>query len=191
MAIKKGIGRISLLMAALPVLAGCGVKERTKAMWHQAVPAVLEKVPFISRESKPTGVTYPPLRGIRAKVIFEPELAQAGCNVFAHLLICTPPGANGHGLAGVVEKEALRWGADMILIGGSRKAKEDRGMDFVYYGPEEPYSCRDRWMGWKFGYADWISQGDWGSVGYNEWGRNEVWFSEPLVIQAAFLRCQG
>ncbi|WP_417913500.1 hypothetical protein [Candidatus Electronema sp. JM] len=176
-----------LTVAALPLLAGCGVKQRAEAAW-QKVPALLDKMPFVRQESKPSGVTYPPT--LKAKAVFAPEQVPAGCKVFAHLLIWTPAGANGHGLAGVVEKEAMRWGADLLLLGRSRKAKEDKSMIFVYYGPEEPYNFRERWAGWKFGYSDWVSQGGWAAAGYDEWDKKTVWHSDPLVIQAAFLRCQ-
>lgn len=183
----NGIGKLLLALAILLLLVGCGMRQRAETAW-QRMPALLDKVPFVQDNSGPSGVTYPPTR--RVQVVFAPEQVPAGCKVFAHLLIWTPTGANGHGLAGVVEREAMRWGADMLLIGRSRKAKEDKGMIFVYYGPDEPYTCRERWAGWKFGYSDWVSQGDWAAVGYDEWGKKKVWFPEPLLMQAAFLRCQ-
>ena len=187
---KGEISRMLVLLAALPLLAGCGVKERAEAVWDKTVPAVLEKVPFMYKESKPTGVTYPANSTGQVQAIFAVEQAPVACKVFAHLLIWTPAGANGRGLANVVEKEGRRYGADMILLGRSRNAKADEGMAFVYYGPDQPYSCRDRWSGWKFGYADWVNQGDWASVGYEEWGKRAIWFDAPMVMQAAFLRCQ-
>ena len=180
---------ISLLLATLPLLAGCGVQDRAEALWEKTAPVVLEKVPFMHKESKPTGTTYPAT--VSVQTIFEPEQAPAACTVFAHLLVWTPADINGKSLAQAVEKEAMRYGADLLLIGRSRQAKEEEEqVTFVYYGPDQAYNCKDRWCGWKFGYEEWVSQGSWATVGYEEWDKNEAWLSTPLVIQAAFLRCQ-
>ncbi len=80
--------------------------------------------------------------------------------------------------------------ADMLLIGETRQAKENNGPAFSYYGPVQPYKCRDQWSGWKFAYDEWVEQGEWISMGYDEWGNAGVRFSSPLIIQVAFLRCQ-
>jgi hypothetical protein len=186
-------GRMSrtlpLLLAALPLVAGCTVKERAEALWEQTAPAVLEQVPFMHKESKPTGITYPAT--VSVQTIFDPEQVPAECTVFAHLLVSTPADINGKSIAQAVEQEAMRYGANLLLIGRSRQAKkEEEQMSFVYYGPDQSYNCKDRWCGWKFGYEDWVNQGSWATVGYEEWNKNEAWFSTSLVIQAAFLRCQ-
>jgi hypothetical protein len=181
--------RTAALLAALPLLGGCGIKERAEAVWDNT-PAVLEKLPFVGTGSQPPGgAAYPPAQQIRT--IFRADQARPGCAVFAHLLIWIPAGSSGRGIAKTVEQEAMRWGADLLLIGRSRQAAKDKGLDFIYYGPEQPYDCREQWGGWKFGYSDWVSQGGWVSLGYDEWGRSETWFNVPLTVQAAFLRCQN
>ncbi len=181
--------RTAALLAALPLLGGCGITERAKDVWAKT-PAVWEKLPFVEGKSQPPpGATYPPSQQVQT--IFEPDQAKPGCAVFAHLLIWIPAGSSGRGIAKAAEQEAMRRGADLLLIGGSRQADKDKGLDFIYYGPEQPYDCREKWGGWKFGYTDWVSQGSWISLGYNEWGRGETWFNVPLTVQAAFLRCQN
>jgi hypothetical protein len=179
--------RTAALLAALPLLGGCGIKERAEAAWER-IPSAWEEMPFLSKENRPTGAVYPP--SLQAEPIFQADQVPAACKVFAHLLIWIPAEANGRGIAKVTAQEAMRWGADMMLIGRSRKADKDRGLEFVYYGPEQPYSCRDSWRGWRFGYEDWVNQGGWVTLGYDEWGQSEAWFNGPLVMQAAFLRCQ-
>uniref|UniRef100_UPI0040564C77 hypothetical protein n=1 Tax=Candidatus Electronema sp. TaxID=2698783 RepID=UPI0040564C77 len=180
--------RAVALLAVLPLLGGCGIKERAESVW-EGIPSTLEEVPFLNQENRPTGAVYPPT--VKAEPIFQADQAPADCKVFAHVLIWIPAEANGRGIANVTAKEAMRWGANMVLVGRSRKAVKDMGLDFAYYGPEQPYSSRDNWRGWRFGYEDWVNQGGWVTLGYDEWGKSEAWFSEPLVIQAAFLRCQG
>jgi hypothetical protein len=121
---------------------------------------------------------------------FQPMQVPVSCKVFSHLFVWLPAGSNGQTIAQSVEKEAKAHGADMVLIGGSRQAEDDKGLEFAYYGPDQVYKCRDKWCGWKFGYQTWSKQGDWVSLGYKEWGNSNVTFDVPLVMQAAFLRCQ-
>jgi len=180
--------QIAVLLAAVPLLGGCGIKERAEAAW-EGTPAVWEKMPFVAKKSQPPGPAHPPSQHVRT--IFRADQAQSGCAVFAQLLIWTPAGSSGRGIARTAEEEAMRRGADLLLIGRSRQAEKDKGLDFVYYGPEQPYDCIEKWGGWKFGYTDWVSQGDWVSLGYDEWGKSETWFNVPLTVQAAFLRCQN
>ena len=134
------------------------------------------------------GVKYP----ATTKVIpsFQPDQVPVSCRVFSHLLARLPKGSNGKTIAQDVENEARAHGADMLLSGGSRQAEDNHGLDFIYYGPEEQYKCRDKWCGWKFGYDVWSEQGDWVNLGYNEWGNGNVSFDFPIVMQLAFLRCQ-
>lgn len=181
--------RTAAMLAVLPLLGGCGIKDRAEAVWER-IPSALEEVPFLHQEeNRPSGAVYPPT--VKAEPIFQADQAPASCKIFAHLLIWIPAEANGRGIAKVTAKEAMRWGADMMLIGRSRKAVKDMGLDFVYYGPEQPYNSHDNWRGWRFGYEEWINQGGWVTLGYDEWGKSDAWFREPLVIQAAFLRCQN
>lgn len=169
-----------LLVAALSLLSGCSVKEKAKEVW--------EKMPLVPKQQISPAFTYPSTG--QARTIFQAEQAQPGCKVFAHLLIWTPTGATGLSIAQAAEQEAAFYGADMLLIGRTRLSKDEDGMRFIYYGPDQPYSCQDDWEGWKFGYEDWINQGGWVSMGYAEWGKPEERFNFPLVLQAAYLRCQ-
>lgn len=121
---------------------------------------------------------------------FQPDQVPVSCRVFSHLLVWLPQGSNSKTITLAVEKEARAHGADMLLIGGSRQAEDDNGLEFIYYGPEKEYKCRDKWHGWKFGYDVWGEQGDWVNLGYKEWDNEGVSFNFPIVMQAAFLRCQ-
>lgn len=155
-----------LAITVLVLLAGCGGKGNTGY----------------------TGEKYSPT----TKVIptFQPTQVPVNCKVFSQMLVWQPAGANGKTIAQAVEKEARAHGADMVLIGESRQAEDDKGLEFVYYGPDREYKCRDKWCGWKFGYETWSEQGDWVTLGYKEWGNDGISFDVPLVMQAAFLRCQ-
>ncbi len=133
------------------------------------------------------GITYFPTE----KVVptFQARQVPVSCRVFAHLLVHIPEGFTGKDIAQAVETEAMERGADMLLIGGTRQANDEQGPTFSYYGPAQPYKCRDHWSGWKFAYEDLVNQGEWVAMGYDEWGNHDAHFSSPLVIQAAFLRC--
>ncbi len=133
--------RTAALLAVLPLLGGCGgIRERVEAVWDNT-PAVLEKIPFVGTGSQPPGgAAYPPAQQVQT--IFRADQARPGCAVFAHLLIWTPAGSSGRGIAKTVEQEAMRWGADLLLIGRSRQAAKDKGLDFIYYGPEQSYVLR-------------------------------------------------
>ncbi len=120
---------------------------------------------------------------------FQEQQVPVTCRVFAHLLVHIPEGFTGKKIAQAVEAEAMELGADMLLIGGTRLANNDQGPAFSYYGPAQPYKCRDHWNGWKFAYEDLVNQGEWVAMGYDEWGNQDAQFSSPLIIQAAFLRC--
>ena len=134
-----------------------------------------------------TGVQYPPTTTVIPS--FQVDQIPVSCRVFSHLLVWLPAGMNGQQVASSVEEEAKTRGAEMVLLGESRQAKDERGLQFVYYGPAEEYKCRDRWCGWKFGFEEWTNLGDWVNLGYKEWGNKDVVLSAPVVMQAAFLRC--
>ncbi len=121
---------------------------------------------------------------------FQPEQVPVSCVVFSHLLVQLPPDLNGKTIAQSIAKEAGIRGADMLLIGSSRQAEDDGELEFTYYGPKQPYNCRDKWHGWKFGYDVWADQGEWVTLGYREWGNEEISYNFPIVMQAAFLRCK-
>ena len=153
-------------MATFFLFAGCGGKDSTGYR----------------------GASYSPTTSVIPT--FQPNKVPVSCRVFAHLLVRLPENSNGKTIAQAVEKEAREHGADMLLIGGSRQAEDDEGLQFIYYGPKEQYLCREKWCGWKFGYEIWADQGEWVNLGFKEWGNGGVSFDYPIVLQAAFLRCQ-
>ena len=77
-----------------------------------------------------------------------------------------------------------------MLIGRSRQAEDDEGLQFLYFGPTHEYLCSDQCGGWRFGYEFWEKQGEWVSLGYGQWGKSEARFESPLVMQLVMLRCQ-
>jgi coenzyme F420-reducing hydrogenase delta subunit len=134
------------------------------------------------------GAKYPPTTTVIPA--FQPDQVPVNCKVFAQMLVWLPAQSTGKTIARAIEQEARAHGADMVLIGGSRQAEDDKGISFIYYGPRQQYKCRDKWCGWKYGYDVWADQGQWLSLGYGEWGNGDAVFDVPLVIQVAFLRCQ-
>ena len=165
---KKPLSLLLLLFLLLP--AGCG---------------------YFGDEPDQTayqGPSYPPTRSVKA--IFLPGQAGASCRVFAQLLITIPAHATGAEIKKRVETEARARGADLILIGESRRMEDDDGFTFAYYGPGKEYLCTEKWCGWKYGYDAWEEQGEFVSLGYPEWGNPQTSFETPLMLQAAFLRCQ-
>ena len=162
----KVIQMSALALTVIFLVSGCGGKDNT-AYKGEKYPATSKVIPS-----------------------FQPEQVPVSCRVFSHLLVWLPQDSNGKTITLAIEKEARAHGADMLLIGGSRQAEDDNGLEFIYYGPEKEYKCRDKWHGWKFGYDVWGEQGDWVNLGYKEWGNGAVSFNFPIVMQAAFLRCQ-
>ena len=135
-----------------------------------------------------TGKKYRPTRKVLP--VFHEDQVPRGCQVFAHLLAWTPMGYSGKSIEMALSDEATLRGADLLLMGRSRRAEENQGLRFTYYGPGRPYDYHAYWSGWRFGYTDWTKQGKWVSIGYDEWGNNAIRFNYPLTIQAAFLRCR-
>jgi hypothetical protein len=163
----KSVFRFSVLMLGVGLLlAGCGGKG----------------------DNTFQGATYSPTTKVIP--VFLPEQVPVSCRVFAQLYVWLPAGSTGKTIARAVEQEARAHGADMLLIGESRQASDDKGVSFAYYGPAREYNCRERWSGWKFGFDVWASQGEWVSLGYKEWGSADVSYDIPIIMQAAFLRCQ-
>lgn len=174
--------------AVLFPLSGCVREIKDSKIVQDSLTAVNDLVIW-KKTNRYNGIKYRPTN----KVIptFQAEQVPVSCRVFAHLLVRIPEGFSGQAIAQATEKEAMAHGADMLLIGGTRQAEEDSdGFAFSYYGPAQPYKCRDYWSGWKFAYDEWVSQGEWISMGYDEWGDDAARFNFPVIIQAAFLRCQ-
>jgi predicted small lipoprotein YifL len=121
---------------------------------------------------------------------FQPTQVPKSCRVFAEVLVQLPPKISGKNIENTILAEAGKRGADQVLIGQGRQGESDDGVQFLYYGPKKEYLCSEQWSGWKFGYNLWEKQGEWVSVGYKEWGKAEVSYETPLVLQMAMLRCQ-
>jgi len=134
------------------------------------------------------GSNYPPTSKVR--YIFQPSQANPNCRVFAQALVSFPAATNGDTMRQQVGAEARKHGADMVLIGESRQMEEAEQIQFIYYGPGKEYLCNSQWCGWKFGYDIWDEQGAYVNIGYKEWGNNNVQFAFPVLLQAAYLRCQ-
>ncbi|MCI5223478.1 MAG: hypothetical protein D3924_12605 [Candidatus Electrothrix sp. AR4] len=165
-------------------MSGC--VQDSKAVWG-SVTALQDDLSIWKKTNRYKGMKYPSTKKIIPT--FQAEQVPVSCRVFAHLLVHIPEGFSGQTIALAIEKEAMAHGADMLLIGGTRQAEETLGPVFSYYGPTRPYKCRDYWDGWRFGYDEWVEQGEWVSMGYDEWGSKTDSFNTPLLIQAAFLRC--
>ena len=133
------------------------------------------------------GMQYPPTE--KVEPIFLKSKIPDSCRVFAHLFVTMPAGYTGKDFVSAVKKEAKAKGADMVLVGQSRQCTTETALDFTYYGPDREYKIRE-WPGWNFGFEDWEEQGEWASIGYQEWGDSNLRFDYPIVMQVIFVRCQ-
>ncbi|WPD21985.1 MAG: hypothetical protein SD837_17485 [Candidatus Electrothrix scaldis] len=179
-----------LTVSTLSLLLLSACAETRQELWSDVTTfkkELKEDLKVWSKTNGYKGIKFP----ATDKVVptFQDKQVPVSCRVFAHLLVSVPAGYTGKSLAQTVEAEAMQRGADMLLIGGARQAEDDQGPAFSYYGPAKPYKCRDNWDGWKFAYEDWVNQGAWVGIGYNEWGNPTARFNSPLIMQAAFLRC--
>jgi hypothetical protein len=176
--------------AILFSLAGCAkTNQAARDLWDNVTDLKdgLSHLKVWKKTKSYKGITYFPTE--RVVPTFQEQQVPVNCRVFAHLLVHIPEGFTGKEIAQTVETEAMALGADMLLIGGTRAANSSKEPAFSYYGPAQPYKCRDHWSGWKFAYEDLVNQGEWVAMGYDEWGNQDASFSSPLIIQAAFLRC--
>jgi hypothetical protein len=88
-----------------------------------------------------------------------------------------------------ISEEAKSRGADMMLIGHSRQCTTESSLSFTDYGPDREYPVAE-WPGWNFGFKEWGKQGDWASIGYNEWMNGDIHYDYPIVMQVVLLRCR-
>lgn len=135
-----------------------------------------------------SGPIYPATTAVA--VAFQSAQVGRSCRVFAEALVQLPANLTGKDIENAVLAEAQGRGADQVLIGQARHSKDNSGLRFLYYGPAQEYLCADQCGGWKFGYRLWEKQGAWIPIGYAEWGRADVNFETPMVMQMAMLRCQ-
>ena len=165
---KNRIPTLVSIICTLFLVIGCGGKETDITAYK--------------------GTNYPPTT--KVEYIYQAGQAAPSCRVFAELLVTLPAGLDGQQMREQLGNEAKKRGADMVLIGQSRRMEDDEGVGFVYYGPQKEYLCNEQWCGWKFGYDAWEEQGEFVNIGFKEWGNKNVRFDYPVMLQAAFLHCR-
>jgi hypothetical protein len=134
-----------------------------------------------------SGPQYSPTSQVA--IAFHPTQVPKSCKVFAEVLAQLPPKLTGKDIESAILTEAGKRGANRVLIGQSRQG-DDKGTRFLYYGPDKEYLCSEQCGDWKFGYDLWEKQGEWVNIGYKEWGRAEVRYETPLVMQLVLLQCR-
>ncbi len=135
-----------------------------------------------------SGPAFTPVRN--TKVTFQTREIPAACQVIAHVVHTSTPGAGAQEIARALVGEASSRGADLLLVGLSRELKKGGSPGISYHGPEVPYRFTDAWAGWKFGLDDRVSLGGWATLGAAEWGAASVRFDSSIRTKVAFLRCQ-
>lgn len=140
-----------------------------------------------SSKSGQQATQYPPTDQVES--IFQISQASPSCRVFSHVFATIPPKMTMSEFAGKVASEAKSKGADMMLIGQSRECTTESSLTYTYYGPHREYGVKE-WPGWSFGFDEWSEQGDWASIGYNEWMDSNIHYDYPIVMQVVFLRCR-
>ncbi|MCI5210543.1 MAG: hypothetical protein D3910_17530, partial [Candidatus Electrothrix sp. ATG2] len=114
--------------AALIFLSGCAETGQSGQGFWGDVTSIKEDLKIWKKTKGYKGIQY----HATDKVVptFQEREVPVNCRVFAHLLVYIPGGSTGKALAETVEAEAMRRGADMLLIGGTRQAKDDQGPEF-------------------------------------------------------------
>lgn len=126
-----------------------------------------------------------------SKITFQEQNISESCFAFAHLIMNTRANSLGKDIADALRTEAMAKGADTVLVG---LAREDDGAElddnrFDYYGPEYSYNFNRTWLGWKFGFDAWNEGGKLIGFGTNASNSRETTFTNSMMIQAVFLRC--
>lgn len=134
-----------------------------------------------------SGPAYP--ETAQVEVLFQASQVQPSCRVFAELFAFFPADVSAKTMETVLVGEARVRGAHVLLIGQSRESREEEGLYLLYFGPQREYTMDRGWSDWIGGYGTWKRQGGWIGLGHGEWGREELLFSVPVVVQAALLRC--
>lgn len=170
--------QLILMTIVLAAVAGCGVQKSVKK--------------FVGLGDEDLTVYSGPMYPATTKIAIAFQPAQVGksCRVFAESLALFPVNVTGKDIEASVLAEAGKRGADQVLVGQTRQAADDDGLQFLYFGPKNEYLCADQCGGWKFGFSFWEKQGHWVPLGYAEWGKATTRFETPLVMQMAMLRCQ-
>ena len=76
------------------------------------------------------GATYPPTSQVA--VAFQPSQVAPSCRVFAEILVRLPANISGKEIENTILAEAGKRGAEQVLIGQSRQAEDDEGVQFLY-----------------------------------------------------------
>ena len=137
------------------------------------------------------GIQHP--KTSSAEITFQEQTIPESCSAFAHLLMNTKANSLGQDLADAMQAEAMDKGANLILIGIARES-EDTELDentFDYYGPEYSYNFNRTWLGWTFGFDEWNEGGALISFGADTSKSRETVFTNSMMVQAVFLRCDG
>ncbi len=129
------------------------------------------------------------LETAQVDVLFQASQVQPSCRVFAELFAFFPADVSAQTIATVLTDEARVRGAHVLLIGQSRESEKDEGLYLTYLGPPREYAMDRGWNDWRAGYSIWKKQRGWLNLGHAEWGREDVLYPMPLVVQAAMLRC--
>jgi hypothetical protein len=135
-----------------------------------------------------TGITYPAIN--QAEITFQEKGIPAQCKAIAHIIVHTPKDATGTRIGQKISDYAKGKGADLILIGLSRKNSGRGTSDFQFfsYGPKQDYLFNKGWLGWKFGVDNWEDGGSMVGFGYNSLSDTSA-NDYSMKIQAVFLRC--
>ncbi len=133
--------------------------------------------------------TYPATSQVN--ITFNETEIPGQCRVFSHLLVTIPPSMHESKIKERVEQFGMKNGADYILVGMARESDEEvEEIYFRSYGPQSPYSFKNRWEGWKFGFRDWNNAGPLVDYGHNRlWSDNPA-FDTEVTAQVVLLNCQ-
>jgi hypothetical protein len=143
-----------------------------------------------SKPSAYSGIRFPATSQVG--VTFQEKEVPAQCKAFAHIIVHTPAGLTGARVGQQITEYAKDKGADLILIGMSRRTpgKGPNDFQFYAYGPTQEYLFSKGWLGWKFGYKDWEDGRQVVGFGSNNWSdsaTNDV----SMKIQTVLLRCES
>jgi len=162
------------------------MKSKQLVCWCSAITLFLLSA-CASSDNGYTGSKYPPTGQV--ETIFQVAQSPASCRVFAHVFATMPADMTTQDFSERVAAEAKSKGADLMLIGQSRQSTTESSLNYAYYGPDREYNVKE-WPGWSFGFDEWAEQGNWATIGYDEWTRADVHYDYPIVMQVVFLRCQ-
>ncbi len=112
------------------------------------------------------------------------------CDVFAHLIVTIPANLSAETIRDDIEQLATTHGADYLLLGLARQSRVTTDHLVAQpYGPHVPYSFKNSWTGWKFGFSDWNKGGPLVDFGINHLTGGTAPFTVPIDVQAVFLAC--